>query len=97
MAKMPVSKDPNAKEKGMDKGGNGSQFFIIYKENHLMDGKFTIIGEVVDGAGEEAGSTLSKLEATIVDKKGRVKGEPVVIRDVTIHSNPFADNLVRSK
>lgn len=39
---------------------------------------------------EGADSTLDKLEALEVDKKGRPKA-PVKIQNVTIHANPLAD------
>ena len=39
---------------------------------------------------EGADSTLDKLEALEVDKKGRPK-VPVKIQNVTIHANPLAD------
>ncbi|KAH3681111.1 hypothetical protein WICPIJ_007916 [Wickerhamomyces pijperi] len=85
----------------MKSGGNGSQFFITFDKLSQMDGKYTIFGQVVESEEERLSgtSTLSKLEAIITDKKGRVKSEKdkLGIKGVTIHANPFAENLVRSK
>lgn len=71
-------------------GTNGSQFFIIFKEAGHLDGRNTVFGRVIDGA--EEGGTLEKMETVEVDKKGRVKGEKILVENVTIHANPLADS-----
>lgn len=67
---------------------NGSQFFLTFKEAGHLDGKNTVFGKVIDGA--EEGGTLEKMEVVEVDKKGRPKGEKIVVERVTIHANPLA-------
>lgn len=68
---------------------NGSQFFIAFKEAGHLDGKNTVFGKVIYGA--EEGGTLERMEAVELDKKGRPKGEKILIKDVTIHANPLAN------
>ena len=58
-------------------GTDGSQFFLTFKETPWLDGKHTIFGEVVEGAG-----TLKELE-----KRGTRQGRPterLVIERATI-------------
>lgn len=68
---------------------NGSQFFILYAPAPHLDGKNTVFGRVIEGAGEGEGATLGRMEKVPVDGKGRV-GERMVIEGVTVHANPLA-------
>jgi peptidyl-prolyl cis-trans isomerase-like 3 len=69
-------------------GTNGSQFFIAFKEAGHLDGKNTVFGRVI--AGAEEGGTLERMEGVEVDKKGRPRGDKIVVERVTIHANPLA-------
>jgi peptidyl-prolyl cis-trans isomerase-like 3 len=64
---------------------NGSQFFIVFAPQPLLDGKNTVFGKVIDGL-----EALEKLEGVKVDAKGRPVGTVVRIKNVTIHANPLA-------
>lgn len=46
---------------------NKSQFFITYTKQAHLDGKYTIIGKVIDGAD----STLDAMERVPVNPKNR--------------------------
>jgi len=64
---------------------NGSQFFITYSKQGHLDGKYTIIGRVIDGS-----DTLDALERVEVNQKHRPLKE-VRLQNVTIHANPLAE------
>ncbi|KAJ1916346.1 Peptidyl-prolyl cis-trans isomerase cyp10 [Mycoemilia scoparia] len=66
---------------------NGSQFFISYSKQPILDTKYTIFGKVIDGTD----TTLSEIEKIPVDKKNRPLQE-IKIKSVTIHANPIAEN-----
>ncbi|GAC94508.1 hypothetical protein PHSY_002080 [Pseudozyma hubeiensis SY62] len=66
---------------------NKSQFFITYAKQPHLDGKYTIIGKVIDGA--EDGGTLDAMEAVDVDAKNRPTSE-IRMTGVSIHANPIA-------
>lgn len=65
---------------------NKSQFFITYAKQASLDGKYTILGRVIDGAD----STLDVIERTPVNEKNRPTKE-VKLESVTVHANPIAD------
>ncbi|THV07237.1 cyclophilin-like protein [Dendrothele bispora CBS 962.96] len=66
---------------------NKSQFFIAYSKQPHLDGKYTIIGKVIDGAD----STLDAMERIPVNNKNRPLSE-IKLERVTIHANPIADS-----
>jgi peptidyl-prolyl cis-trans isomerase-like 3 len=64
---------------------NLSQFYISYAKQPHLDGKYTIMGRVIDGL-----EVLDTLEAMPVDAKNRPLTK-VRIQSVTIHANPLAE------
>ena len=64
---------------------NASQFFITYKELRHLDGKYSIIGGVLDGW-----ETLQKMESIPVTGKKNTPVSDILLQTVTIHANPFA-------
>ncbi|KAK0569245.1 Peptidyl-prolyl cis-trans isomerase cyp10 [Tilletia horrida] len=80
---------------------NKAQFFVTYQKTPHLDGKYTIIGKVIDGAGVGAGltsesggtdeGTLDAMEKVPVDEKHRpTKGNEIKTLRVTLHANPIA-------
>jgi peptidyl-prolyl cis-trans isomerase-like 3 len=63
---------------------NQSQFFVTYAKAPHLDNVYTMFGRVINGW-----DTLDKMEQVPVDKKTRPL-EPIVLKGVTIHANPFA-------
>lgn len=86
---------------------NKSQFFISYAKQPHLDGKYTIIGKVIDGAD----STLDAMERSPVNPKNRPLTEIKLDKalplfafssktnftafQITIHANPIADAQLR--
>ncbi|WFD42999.1 peptidylprolyl isomerase [Malassezia psittaci] len=68
-----------------------TQFFITYSKQPHLDGKYTIIGKVIDGA--ELGGTLEAMEKVANDAKHRPI-EPIITKNVTIHANPIAQKAL---
>jgi len=71
---------------------NKSQFFITYSKQPHLDGKYTIIGKVIDGAE----SALDAMERVPVNAKNRPLNE-IKLTHVTIHANPIADAELTSR
>ncbi|KAF8519547.1 peptidyl-prolyl cis-trans isomerase-like 3 [Gautieria morchelliformis] len=69
---------------------NKAQFFITYLKQSHLDGKYTILGKVIDGAD----STLDAMEKASVNEKNRPLQE-IRLSNVTIHANPVADAQLR--
>lgn len=65
---------------------NGSQFFLTFDKAPHLDGLNTVFGKVI---GDDAITTLARIEALDTDNKNRPK-EPLCIERVTIHANPLA-------
>ncbi|GAA99816.1 uncharacterized protein L969DRAFT_142189 [Mixia osmundae IAM 14324] len=65
---------------------NKAQFFITYAKQSHLDGKYTIIGKVIDGLD----TTLDAMEKVTVNEKFRPIHEIRLTR-VEIHANPLAD------
>lgn len=68
-----------------------TQFFITYSKQAHLDGKYTIVGKVIDGA--ELGGTLDAMEKVPVDAKHRPLDE-IRMTGVTIHANPIAQRAL---
>lgn len=71
---------------------NQSQFFITYAAHPMLDLKYTVFGRVIDGY-----ETLDELEKLSVDPKTFRPIQSKKINYVTIHSNPFANDLIRNE
>ncbi len=66
----------------VDKDTGGSQFFICLKPLPRMDGRFTVVGEVIEGM--DTVDKISKVETT-QGKRGPFKpAEPIKIKDVVV-------------
>ncbi|WFD34979.1 peptidylprolyl isomerase [Malassezia cuniculi] len=68
-----------------------TQFFITYSKQPHLDGRYTIIGKVIDGA--EPGGTLESMELVPVDAKNRPVDE-IRTEKITIHANPIAQKAI---
>ncbi|MFO8057008.1 MAG: peptidylprolyl isomerase [bacterium] len=65
----------------VDKDTGGSQFFVTLRRMPAMDGKFTVVGEVVQGL--ETVERISRVK-TSPGKRGPKPEEPVKIEDVAV-------------
>nr|CDS16521.1 peptidyl prolyl cis trans isomerase 3 [Echinococcus granulosus] len=65
---------------------NGSQFFITYSKQTMLDMKYSIFGKVIDGW-----DVLDELERAPVEDKTYKPLTDIHIQDITIHANPFAE------
>ncbi|KAL3151796.1 hypothetical protein ABBQ38_012767 [Trebouxia sp. C0009 RCD-2024] len=63
---------------------NGSQFFITYNKHPHLNGKYTIVGQVIDGM-----DVLDKMEKIKVGAADRPVQE-IKLNNVVIHANPLA-------
>ncbi|POW02015.1 hypothetical protein PSTT_12088 [Puccinia striiformis] len=66
---------------------NKAQLFILYAKQPHLDGHYTIIGRVIDGA---INGTLDLMEKVAVNEKHRPVQE-IRMTGVTVHANPIAD------
>eukprot|EP00235_Prasinoderma_singulare_P005115 CAMPEP_0119171388 /NCGR_PEP_ID=MMETSP1315-20130426/24470_1 /TAXON_ID=676789 /ORGANISM="Prasinoderma singularis, Strain RCC927" /LENGTH=163 /DNA_ID=CAMNT_0007165221 /DNA_START=44 /DNA_END=535 /DNA_ORIENTATION=+ len=67
------------------KDTNKSQFFITYAKARHLDGQYTVFAQVIDGH-----ATLDTMEKVPVEGKKCKPTVPIVVRNVTVHANPFA-------
>ncbi|CAH8583917.1 unnamed protein product [Schistosoma curassoni] len=65
---------------------NGSQFFITYSKQTMLDMKYSIFGKVIDGW-----DVLDELERSPVEEKTYRPLTDIHIQNITIHANPFAE------
>lgn len=63
---------------------NKSQFYIIYDKQPQLNKVDTIVGKVIYGM-----DTLTAMENIPVNEKFRPMKE-IMIKNITIHANPFA-------
>ncbi|KDD76464.1 hypothetical protein H632_c216p2 [Helicosporidium sp. ATCC 50920] len=63
---------------------NASQFFITYKAHPHLDGKYSIMGQVVDGM-----EVLDRMEK-VPTGPGDKPLTSITLKSVTIHANPIA-------
>ncbi|KAH8872327.1 Peptidyl-prolyl cis-trans isomerase-like 3 [Schistosoma japonicum] len=63
---------------------NGSQFFITYSKQTMLDMKYSIFGKVIDGW-----DVLDELERSPVEEKTYKPLTDIHIQNITIHANPF--------
>ena len=67
----------------------GSQFFITYKRLPELDGRYSVVGRVIDGL-----DTLAKMEESpVVDEKKWRPVQDLKITEVIVHANPIAEGL----
>eukprot|EP01120_Amphizonella_sp_Union-15-10_P002025 TRINITY_DN12168_c0_g1_i1.p1 TRINITY_DN12168_c0_g1~~TRINITY_DN12168_c0_g1_i1.p1 ORF type:complete len:162 (+),score=25.42 TRINITY_DN12168_c0_g1_i1:71-556(+) len=64
---------------------NQSQFFICYKDLPRLDKQYTAFGKVIHGF-----EVLDAMEKVPTGPKNRPV-TPIVLRSITIHANPIAD------
>lgn len=65
-----------------------SQFYIIFSPQEHLNGQSTVFGSVIDGF-----DVLDSLETIEVTPNGKPINTPPSIIDVTIHANPFAEQI----
>ncbi|CAH8518701.1 unnamed protein product [Schistosoma turkestanicum] len=65
---------------------NGSQFFITYSKQTMLDMKYSVFGKVIDGW-----DVLDELERAPVEEKTYRPLTDIHIQNITIHANPFAE------
>ncbi|KAK9806367.1 hypothetical protein WJX72_011722 [[Myrmecia] bisecta] len=63
---------------------NGSQFFITYNKQPSLNGKYTVLGQAIDGL-----EVLDKMEKIPTGASDRPLQE-IRLNRVTIHANPLA-------
>ncbi|KGG50345.1 peptidyl-prolyl cis-trans isomerase [Mitosporidium daphniae] len=68
---------------------NKSQFFITLSPQEHLDSKYTVFGKVADKGMD----VIRAINDTPVDERYRPVS-PVLIENVTVHSNPIADQIL---
>jgi len=63
---------------------NGSQFFMTYKAQTTLNGKYSVFAHVIDGL-----DTLDRMEKVPTDGNDRPKLD-IVLTHCTVHANPLA-------
>jgi peptidyl-prolyl cis-trans isomerase B (cyclophilin B) len=61
------------------KASSGSQFYICHADAHFLDGKYTIVGQVVQGM-----DVVDQIAAVKTSKPGDMPVTPVVMEKVTV-------------
>lgn len=68
---------------------NAAQFFITYGEQAHLDNVYSVFGSVLSGW-----DTLDAMEKVPIGKRNRPTND-IHIKSITIHANPFADQLIQ--
>ena len=65
---------------------NGSQFFLAYGPQPHLENVYSVVGKLIHGW-----DTLDAMERSPVSEKKKRPLNDIIIKNVTIHANPFAD------
>ncbi|TIB30348.1 hypothetical protein E3P86_03517 [Wallemia ichthyophaga] len=73
---------------------NRSQFFITYAATPHLNSKYTIFGRVIDGAENGTLDAIERVPSG-TQKEGFRPKHDILLKYITIHSNPIASKIVR--